>query len=695
MNLDGGNPVSNPNPGSVDQIILRGDDQFALAVGAESITGPFADAVNKSINHNPPLPSVTAGFKASTLWGAVETSYTARFFPHVAIGNAIVTLQDAASGPPGADAATAASVAAAAAAAPGTGQILLAIPVHFTCTNDMSGWIEDLARAAGVDIPPSAADFTIYQAFTLALDGKDVSLVALGDAYVSPVWGPIRSRAKNLFQQGLNAADAAIQQQIGKALSARNLEQFLTKLMNPVSAKVGSLAEVLTTPSGAINVGVLGVAANTSTPAASQTIRRHVAPTLTYTSFEITSAGIILHGALAVPAWPPAYVEYDYNRMSDAPYNALNSWIPGGTVGSYTWLHDGTPSPKDPNTFVKGDFPKYTDYVCLKLEGTRLSASGPVVPHTVGSRQICHRISFPLVAASTELLGSVRPALDIAIVKHASGRGAEIVGHASPWTRPSDRRDETGNMIVHFPDEQSLADLSFLPLALERSDRPDAATGIVCVISSEDLARLRPAAGVAFADDTHGWERMTGIRERPATVLIAGGKIVWRHDGRMEAGRLAEALRAHLSPGVYRPRLLKSHLRVGQPAPDFLIPSADGGGITLSLIGRPAVLLFWKMSSRPSVESLAAVRDALRKSGGHDAVLLAIHANDGAEAMNPLGDEAVIVTPDPDGAIAAAYGIDIWPTAIFVDESGVIVDIRSGHLADESDDRAEPSVTAD
>jgi hypothetical protein len=696
MNVDGGNPVSNPDPGSVDQIVLQGDDQFALVVGAESIVGPFASAVNASINHNPSLPTVSAGFKASTLWGAVETSYTARFFPHVAIGNAIVTLQDAASGPPGADPATAASVAAAAAAAPGTGQILLAIPVHFTCTNDMSGWIEDLARAAGVDIPPSAADFTIYQAFTLALDGKDVWLVPLGDTYVSPVWGPIRDKAKNLFQQGLNAADAGIQQQIGKALSARSLEQFLTKLMNPVSAKIGSLAGALTTSSGAINVAVLGIAGTNATPAPSQTARRHIAPTLTYTSFEITSAGIILHGELAVPAWPPAHVEYDYNRMTAAPYNALNSWIPGGTVGGYIWLHDGAASPKDPNTFVKGDFPKFTDYVCLKLEGTRLSASGPVVARTVASKQICHRVSFPLVAASKALHDSVRGALDIAIVKHASGRGAEIVGHASPWTRPSDPRDEAGNMIVHFPDERSLADLSFLPLALERSERPDAATGIVCVISSEDLARLRPVAGVAFADATDAWERMTGIRERPATVLIgSGGNIVWRHAGPIEANRLAEVLRAHLSPGVYRPRLLKSHLRVGQPAPDFLIPSADGGGITLSMIGRPAVLLFWKMSSRASVESLAAVRHALRQSGGRDAVLLAIHANDGAETTSPLGDEAVIVTPDPDGAIATAYGIDVWPTTIFIDESGFIVDIRSGHLTDESEDMSAASTTAD
>jgi peroxiredoxin len=697
MNLDGGNPVSNPNPGSVDQIVLKGDDQFALAVGAESITGPFGNAVNASINHNPPLNPVTRGFTVSTLWGAIETSYSATFFPQVAVGNATVTLQDVASGPPGADPATVASVAAAAAAAPGTGQILLSIPVHFTCHNDMSGWIEDLARAAGVDIPPANSDFTIYQAFTLGLSGKDVWMVPLGNPYVTPVWNGIGGIAANLFLQGLNAADAGIQQRIGKALSARSLEQFLTKLMNPVSVKVGSLAGALQTTAGGINVSLLGNVSLGDAFVESQTARRQVNPKLTYASFEITSAGIILHGELAVPPWPPAHVEFDYNAMSDAPFNALNSWIPGGTIGSHIWIHDGVASPKDPNTFVKLSVPNRTDFVCLKIEGTRLSASGPVVVQTVQSKRICHRVSFPLVAVYKDLHDAIKRKPDIAIVKHGSGAGAEVVGHASPWSRASDRRDETANMIVHFPDEESLADLSILTQAVERSGRPDAATSIVCVISPEDLPRLRPVAGVAFADDTDGWERMTGVRERPATVLIGtDGKIVWRHDGRLEAESLTEVLRARLSPGIYRRRLLKSHLRPGERAPDFLIPSPGGGGITLSMIGRPAVLLFWKVSSRPSVDSLALLRETLRKSGGNEIALIAIHAEDGAETANALGDEAVIVAPDPDGAIAEAYGVNVWPTTIVIEESGVIVDIRSGLLTEEeSEDAPEPSLQAD
>ena len=55
----------------------------------------------------------------------------------------------------------------------------------------------------------------------------------------------------------------------------------------------------------------------------------------------------------------------------------------------------------------------------------------------------------------------------------------------------------------------------------------------------------------------------------------------------------------------------------------------------------------------------------------------------------------MIVTPDPDGAIATAYGIEVWPTTIFIDEAGFIVDIRSGHLTDESEDMAAASTTAD
>lgn len=700
MNLDGGNPVPNPNPGSVDQIVLSGDDQFALTVGAESIVGQFANSVNASINHNPALSPVTARFKGSTLWGAIETSYSATFYPQVAIGNAAVVLQDVASGPPGADPATIASVAAAAADAPGTGQILLSIPVHFTCHNDMAGWIETIARSAGVDIPPTNADFTIYQAFTLGLSGKDVWLVPLGNPYVTPVWKSVRGIAANLFQQGLNAADAAIQQQIGKALSARNLEQFLTKLMNPPSPKVGSLADSLQTTASGIAVSVVGnVSVNSPALPESQTARRQVNPKLNYTSFEIRGSGIILHGELAVPAWPRSHVEYDYNRMTDAPYNALNSWIPGGTIGGHIWISDGVAAPKDSNKFVKINAPgaPTPNFVCLKVEGTRISPSGPVVMNTVKSGQVCHRLSFPMAALKLDTRYVTKPSPDIAIVKHGSGAGAEVVGHASPWSQASDRRDETGNMIVHFPDEESLADLSFLPHAVERSRRPDAATSIVCVISQEDLPRLRSVPGVAFADDPDSWEAMTGVRERPTTVLIGtGGDIVWRHDGRIQTDRLAEALRSRLSPGVHRQRLLKSHLREGESAPDFLL-AGGGDGVTLSLIARPAVLLFWKGSSKASIDSLALVREELRRIG-NDALLIAIHAGSSMEAASALDGGPVVFTPDPDGAIAAAYGVNVWPTTIFVDEFGVIAGIRSGLLRDEpeeTEEMASPSLKAD
>ena len=695
MNLDGGNPVSNPNPGSVDQIVLKGDDQFALAVGAESIIGPFANAVNAAINHNPPLNPVTVRFTGSAFSGAVEVSVYSNVLPTSRRGECNGHLAGRRVRSSGADPATVASVAAAAAAAPGTGQILLSIPVHFTCHNDYVRLDRGLWRRRPAWIFPLAhSDFTIYQAFTLGLSGKDVWLEPLGNPYVTPVWEDVRGIAANLFQQGLNAADAMIQQRIGAALSARGLEQFLTKLMNPVSAKVGSLAGALQTTAGGINVSVLGnVSLNAATAAESQTARYQVNPKLTYTSFEITSAGIILHGELAVPPWPPAHVEFDHNRMSDAPYNALNSWIPGGTIGSHTWIHDGVASPKDPNTFVKVSCPQSYRF--------RLSENRRHAPQRLGARrgpdgQVQTDLPQGVLPAGAPCTKDFHDAIkrmpDLAIVKHGSGAGAEIVGHASPWRRASDRRDETANMIVHFPDEESLADLSILTHAVERSGRPDAATSVVCVISPEDLPRLRPVAGVAFADDTDGWERMTGVRERPATVLIGtDGKIVWRHDGRLEADRLAEVLRARLSPGIYRPRLLKSHLRPGERAPDFLIPSPGGGGIRLSMIGRPAVLLFWKISSRPSVDSLALLRETLRKSGGNEVVLLTIHAENGAETANALGDEAVIVTPDPDGAIAEAYGVNVWPTTIVIDEFGVIVDVRSGLLTEESEDAPEPS----
>src|SRR5262249_13031792 len=69
---------------------------------------------------------------------------------------------------------------------------------------------------------------------------------------------------------------------------------------------------------------------------------------LAYTSVDIEPGGITLHGSLSLRPWPIPHVEYQqipqnntnpitgiFNQGPD--YSALNSWIPGGTIGQFEW----------------------------------------------------------------------------------------------------------------------------------------------------------------------------------------------------------------------------------------------------------------------------------------------------------------------------------------------------------------------
>jgi peroxiredoxin len=192
---------------------------------------------------------------------------------------------------------------------------------------------------------------------------------------------------------------------------------------------------------------------------------------------------------------------------------------------------------------------------------------------------------------------------------------------------------------------------------------------------------------VAIADDTHGWERLLRVRERPATIVLGTtGEIVWRNDGRLSPSQLTKAFREHLSPGgVFRPRLLKSHLRPGAAGPDFLIPTGEAGeGITLQMLaGRAVILVFWKSSSKPSLKILAELREVLAQPGVQAPAILAIHDGEDTASEMRFTDSSILVVPDPDRAIAAAYGVDIWPTVISLDEAGSVRSIQSGLTAED------------
>lgn len=441
-------------------------------------------------------------------------------------------------------------------------------------------------------------------------------------------------------------------------------------------------------------------------------------PVLAYTGVGIKASGIVLHGSLAVADWPPPHVEFQQIPVNSGggpavaataglgppeyDYTGLRSWIPGGTIKRYEWSYQGQAQPfrTDENRFVFVHPPPLISArmasaravpgfvpICLTLRGERLSASGPVLAHPV-SATVCGYTSLSILEGLQAPLAGALPM--VALTHPGPGGLVEVAGHAS--THPDGAGGGVPNRIVHFADERSADHLEFLLQALRESRREDAPTAVVAVLTPERLARTRHTEGLIYAEDQDGaWERAFGVKitRRPLTLIVApNGNVVWQQDGEVDSETLAAALRRNLTPSRHvHLRMAQSSLRIGRPAPNFLFEVAPGRGLTLrKLAARPTILVFWRSSSRPSIEAVRDVQRRTGKAGEPGPVVLAINDGEASELAKRAAAEsslsATLVT-DPERKISLAYGVNLWPTIVFIDASGLIRSIRYGRLVGE------------
>ncbi len=673
-----------PDPGSVTNVFLRDGDDFAFAVSGDYVVPRFTSAINKFLDDNNlwkrSFSSTTrVEGRADTGVGVIDDNLSASgsytLTTTVSVNTVNVTLLDADPGAVGAAAGAAAGAGGGAAGGTvggGTGAIQLTITGHVDFSAEWT--------LPGSAPAPNGLDFTVSQLFALSLDGPNAELVLLRGVSVAPP--EFKSTAQNLFTSAVNSVMDQVQSQVASLLSLdpnskdANLGVFLKSLMKPPPQQPGAQPQ------------------------------KEVDPQLTYTSFEIKSSGIVLHGSLGmVPEWQNAQVDFDLNSgtAGSPEYSALNTWIPGGTIQEYIWSYSGNASPPDQNTFVSSNAPGLgyaSSMICLTVNGTQRSASGPVVEQPV-SRTICKGNSIPIVARSGIGTGGGqggragdvglgagsqgRP--DIALTQFSASGALEILGHTSLWASEGSPAGARANLIVHFPNEKSVAHLDFLTRALLESKRTDAATAIICVLAADQLAKVRPTQGIGFADNDGAWERLFEVKRRPATfVLGTSGDVVWHYPGELTSADLAAALRTHLvAGGRFSPRLLQAGVRMGQPPPNFIFEYAPGRELTLQkLVERAVVLVFWKSTSKPSLETLRQLEKATGKAGGQGPAVLAINDGEATELVKKVVAEhrlSAIVVPDPQREISLAYGVNVWPTTIVIDPGGLVRDIRYGRFS--------------
>jgi peroxiredoxin len=567
------------------------------------------------------------------------------------------------------------------------GRILLSIKGKGHCNDWPPDFDFDATQALGLDVVDDSVVVSVIGDVTLSvhIHGPLAGLSAFATAYGKPV---VRARRDDMVRAAQPLINAML-----------NANQAMAKFL------------------GSLNVD---------------------GAVLSYQSVEIHSDGIVLRGSLSVAPFPGPHAVAARRQAyaGTSPYQeyvALNSWVPGGRVDSFTWNYAGDPTPiiVDPHTFVYpyrhrgrlmsplqaiagigarsalavraagapdapavepvadgsgGAIVARPGQLCVTVRGTRLTSSGPVVDEAVQA-QWCEMV-FSRFAPSvdTSLLDGGAPGrAAIPVFRGTAGR-SELTGYLSPWGGPATNATGPGcNLVVHFasPGDPS----PNMSLALQKSGRlADSATGLVMVVPPGSLQAARTSGDVIVTDDPEGgWFKRFGIRKAPATVIVdAYGRLAWRHDGRLSTAALASALRERLQAGAhYRPEPIGSASQAGQAARDFFFAVGEGQTLSLrKLRGRSVGLVFWASWSPPSLRVLRDLESQLGQAPFAGMVVLAV--NDGEseavarKAFKAAGLERSILVIDPDREISAAYGINCWPTAITVDPDGSISDVQLG-----------------
>jgi hypothetical protein len=382
--------------------------------------------------------------------------------------------------------------------------------------------------------------------------------------------------------------------------------------------------------------------------------------------------------------------------------DALESWIPGGTVARYRWRRmalrgEVLQQVDEPHRFVTrvplaGANPALASVGwppiawCVEVSGSQHSGTG--IHPVTGS--VC---GFNVLVVGLDLSSAERLTVTV-----TDGQGG-VLADVDPWGayRPHafvDDTEERGYLLVHRPGAAGTASVKVLRAVLAGlgPQGPVVLATVVLENGARDAGLEREAPELAFTRDPEGaWRRRFRL-EPGGTVLVGpAGKELWRDAGPLRAELLEKMLAGRRAPPGKRPRLprqlaLGLKVDLGAIAPDVLFP-CDGGVIVAARKVRRNELCvcFWTSWSEPSLEELRRLSKTASPgcddAGREGPVVLCI--NDGetpehaAATLKRLGLHVTLV-PDPERKLARSYGVSCWPTVVRIDRAGRIADVRLG-----------------
>jgi cytochrome c biogenesis protein CcmG, thiol:disulfide interchange protein DsbE len=151
----------------------------------------------------------------------------------------------------------------------------------------------------------------------------------------------------------------------------------------------------------------------------------------------------------------------------------------------------------------------------------------------------------------------------------------------------------------------------------------------------------------------------------PAVVLA----VILVRDGR-RGGASSTSMMTVMSPRD------PSKVQLGQPVPDFVLPTLDGTTLRLSqLQGRPVVLTFFASWCHDCEEELPVLRAA--QHAHPELAVVAVNFQDLASDSRDFAkqlklDFPVLVEDDSKNPVGTRYGVRGIPLTFFVDKQGVL-----------------------
>ncbi len=122
----------------------------------------------------------------------------------------------------------------------------------------------------------------------------------------------------------------------------------------------------------------------------------------------------------------------------------------------------------------------------------------------------------------------------------------------------------------------------------------------------------------------------------------------------------------------------------GDPAPDFVLPMADGTKVQLSgFEGRPVFLNFWAdwcPFCKQEMPDMQAIQDEF----GEDVVVIGVNVGDPVEVGESFVDSVGVsytILYDTDLNVNDGYDVQVMPTSYFIDAEGNIADFNFGVMS--------------